>query len=178
MSRSSARRRPDDLLYEAVSEGRRYPGMEHWLPLFHDRLETLFDYLPGTPLATRAAGGRRRARALHADLRLLRGAARGAEGRRPRRPTSRCRRSGFISPKTEWNERLDGRRAGAGHALRGAGGARRRSISARAPGAISRPSAPSRAPMCSRRSASTSRRCRRPASASPSRCGARARASA
>ena len=42
---------PDDLLYEAVSEGRRYPGMEHWLPLFHDRLETIFDYLPGTSLA-------------------------------------------------------------------------------------------------------------------------------
>ncbi len=41
---------PDDLLYEAVSEGRRYPGMEHWLPLFHTKLETLFDYLPGTPL--------------------------------------------------------------------------------------------------------------------------------
>ena len=41
---------PDDLLYEAVSEGRRYPGMEHWLPLFHDRLDTLFDYLPGTPV--------------------------------------------------------------------------------------------------------------------------------
>src|SRR5882672_5859767 len=42
---------PDDLLYEAVSEGRRYPGMEHWLPLFHNRLETVFDYLPGTPVA-------------------------------------------------------------------------------------------------------------------------------
>ncbi len=42
---------PDDLLYEAVSEGRRYPGMEHWLPLFHSKLETLFDYLPGTALA-------------------------------------------------------------------------------------------------------------------------------
>jgi transcription-repair coupling factor (superfamily II helicase) len=42
---------PDDLLYEAVSEGRRHPGMEHWLPLFHNSLETLFDYLPGTPLA-------------------------------------------------------------------------------------------------------------------------------
>ncbi|HZL62208.1 MAG TPA: CarD family transcriptional regulator, partial [Pseudolabrys sp.] len=42
---------PDDLLYEAVSEGRRYPGMEHWLPLFHTKLETVFDYLPGTPLA-------------------------------------------------------------------------------------------------------------------------------
>jgi transcription-repair coupling factor (superfamily II helicase) len=42
---------PDDLLYEAVSEGRRYPGMEHWLPLFHTKLETVFDYLPDTPLA-------------------------------------------------------------------------------------------------------------------------------
>jgi transcription-repair coupling factor (superfamily II helicase) len=41
---------PDDLLYEAVSEGRRHPGMEHWLPLFHDRLDTIFDYVPGTPL--------------------------------------------------------------------------------------------------------------------------------
>ncbi len=36
----------DDPLYEAVSTGRMYAGMEHWLPLFHDRLETLFDYLP------------------------------------------------------------------------------------------------------------------------------------
>ncbi len=34
-----------DPLYEAISEGRRYPGMEHWLPLFHERLETLFDHL-------------------------------------------------------------------------------------------------------------------------------------
>jgi len=42
---------PDDLLYEAVSEGRRYPGMEHWLPLFHESMDTLFDYLPGTPVA-------------------------------------------------------------------------------------------------------------------------------
>jgi transcription-repair coupling factor (superfamily II helicase) len=42
---------PDDLLYAAVSEGRRYPGMEHWLPLFHDSLDTLFDYVPGTPVA-------------------------------------------------------------------------------------------------------------------------------
>ncbi|HEY0293589.1 MAG TPA: transcription-repair coupling factor, partial [Hansschlegelia sp.] len=36
----------DDQLYAAVSEGRRYPGMEHWLPLFHDGLATLFDHLP------------------------------------------------------------------------------------------------------------------------------------
>ncbi|KNG95283.1 transcription-repair coupling factor [Pseudaestuariivita atlantica] len=36
----------DDPLYEAVSAGRKHQGMEHWLPLFHERLETLFDYLP------------------------------------------------------------------------------------------------------------------------------------
>jgi len=35
-----------DPLYEAVSAGQRYIGMEHWLPLFHERVETLFDYLP------------------------------------------------------------------------------------------------------------------------------------
>ncbi|MBL9095453.1 MAG: transcription-repair coupling factor, partial [Alphaproteobacteria bacterium] len=34
----------DDPLYEAVSAGRKHAGMEHWLPLFHERLETLFDY--------------------------------------------------------------------------------------------------------------------------------------
>ncbi len=36
-----------DPLYEAVSAGHTYAGEEHWLPLFHDRLETLFDYAPG-----------------------------------------------------------------------------------------------------------------------------------
>ena len=40
----------DDLLYEAISEGRRLPGLEHWLPLFHERLDTLFDYLDSVPL--------------------------------------------------------------------------------------------------------------------------------
>ncbi|HWB49808.1 MAG TPA: transcription-repair coupling factor [Stellaceae bacterium] len=36
----------DDALYESVSAGRRYAGMEHWLPLYYERLETLFDYMP------------------------------------------------------------------------------------------------------------------------------------
>ncbi len=36
----------DDPLYEAVSAGRKHAGIEHWMPFFHDRLETLFDYLP------------------------------------------------------------------------------------------------------------------------------------
>ena len=34
-----------DPLYEAVSEGRRLAGMEHWLPLFEERMATLFDHL-------------------------------------------------------------------------------------------------------------------------------------
>ncbi|MGP1358808.1 CarD family transcriptional regulator, partial [Roseicyclus sp.] len=37
----------DDPLYEAISAGRKHQGAEHWLPFFHERLETLFDYLPG-----------------------------------------------------------------------------------------------------------------------------------
>jgi transcription-repair coupling factor (superfamily II helicase) len=41
---------PEDMLYEAVTEGRRYAGVEHWLPLFHDKLDTLFDYVPGAPV--------------------------------------------------------------------------------------------------------------------------------
>ncbi len=36
----------DDPLYEAVSEGRHYSGLEHWLPLFYERLDRLSDYLP------------------------------------------------------------------------------------------------------------------------------------
>ncbi len=40
----------DDPLYEAVSAGRKHAGMEHWLPLFHERLETLFDYTGEAPV--------------------------------------------------------------------------------------------------------------------------------
>ena len=36
----------DDPLYESVSAGRKTQGMEHWLPLYYERLDTLFDYLP------------------------------------------------------------------------------------------------------------------------------------
>ena len=39
-----------DALYEAVSEGRRHQGLEHWLPLFYEKLDTLFEYCAGAPL--------------------------------------------------------------------------------------------------------------------------------
>ncbi|MGH7247233.1 MAG: CarD family transcriptional regulator, partial [Pseudomonadota bacterium] len=41
---------PDDPLYQAVSEGRRYAGMEHWLPLFHRGMETVSNYLGNAPV--------------------------------------------------------------------------------------------------------------------------------
>ncbi len=41
----------DDPLYEAVSAGRKHQGIEHWLPFFHEKLETLFDYLPGATIS-------------------------------------------------------------------------------------------------------------------------------
>ena len=42
-----------DPLYQAVSEGRRMAGMEHWLSLLEERLDTLFDHLGGGDLVVR-----------------------------------------------------------------------------------------------------------------------------
>ncbi len=36
----------DDPLYEAISDGRNFMGSEHWLPLFYDHMDTVFDYIP------------------------------------------------------------------------------------------------------------------------------------
>ncbi|WP_300030028.1 transcription-repair coupling factor [uncultured Roseobacter sp.] len=41
----------DDPLYEAISAGRKHQGAEHWLSFFHERLETLFDFLPGATVS-------------------------------------------------------------------------------------------------------------------------------
>nr|WP_246273012.1 transcription-repair coupling factor [Oricola thermophila] len=40
----------DDALYASVTSQQRFAGMEHWLPLFHDELTTLFDCLPEAPV--------------------------------------------------------------------------------------------------------------------------------
>jgi transcription-repair coupling factor (superfamily II helicase) len=45
-----------DPLYEAVSDGRRLAGMEHWLPLFEPDLVTLFDWLAADDVVVRDAG--------------------------------------------------------------------------------------------------------------------------
>jgi transcription-repair coupling factor (superfamily II helicase) len=38
--------REEDALYESVSAGRKHAGMEHWLPFYYEKLDTLFDYVP------------------------------------------------------------------------------------------------------------------------------------
>jgi transcription-repair coupling factor (superfamily II helicase) len=45
-----------DPLYQALSEGRRLAGMEHWLPLIEEKLSTLFDHLSDDDLIIRDAG--------------------------------------------------------------------------------------------------------------------------
>jgi len=44
-----------DPLYQALSEGRRMAGMEHWLPLLEERLDTLFDHLDENDIVLRDA---------------------------------------------------------------------------------------------------------------------------
>jgi transcription-repair coupling factor (superfamily II helicase) len=44
-----------DPLYQTLSDGRRMAGMEHWLPLLEERLETLFDHLGESDLVIRDA---------------------------------------------------------------------------------------------------------------------------
>ena len=39
-----------DLLYGAVSEGRRHPGLEHWLPMFNDSLHSLNEFVGDVPM--------------------------------------------------------------------------------------------------------------------------------
>ena len=97
----------DDPLYAAVSEGRRYPGMEHWLPLFSEGLATLFDHLADArvvldPLVDDAAGERLAQIADYHDAR--------AEALKHDRSPSAYKPlpadALYLSPK-EWRERLE-----------------------------------------------------------------------
>ncbi len=45
-----------DPLYQAVSEGRRLSGMDHWLPLIEDKLSNLFDHLGDDVVIVRDSG--------------------------------------------------------------------------------------------------------------------------
>ena len=96
----------DDLLYQSISERRRYVGMEHWLPLFSEGLETLFDYTSGSPaildhLVEEAVGERLDLIEDHYEARrsgLLAG-----QGGVPYRPLPPDR---LYLARAEWAERL------------------------------------------------------------------------
>jgi transcription-repair coupling factor (superfamily II helicase) len=45
-----------DPVYQAVSDGRRIAGVDHWLPLFEERLATLFDHLGEGDIVVRDTG--------------------------------------------------------------------------------------------------------------------------
>ncbi|PHP65766.1 transcription-repair coupling factor [Zhengella mangrovi] len=83
----------DDALYQSVTEGRRFAGMEHWLPLFYDHLETVFDLLPDAPvvfdhLAHDALEGRVAQIREHYEARIGQGDISGSVPYRPVAPES------------------------------------------------------------------------------------------
>jgi transcription-repair coupling factor (superfamily II helicase) len=99
----------DDVLYQAVSEGRRYPGMEHWLPLFHAGLDTLLDYVPGSPIALEplVEDAAKERLVQIADYYEARRQALGMDGGgAPYKPLPPDR---LYMGEAEWQERLDGR---------------------------------------------------------------------
>lgn len=101
----------NDPLYESVSAGRKTAGMEHWLPWFHDPMESLFDYLPDASVVLDDHVGQviDARRATIAEQFDARRAAMGARGRsdtvyKPVPPDA------MFPPEGEWNAWLSGRR--------------------------------------------------------------------
>jgi transcription-repair coupling factor (superfamily II helicase) len=97
-----------DGLYEAISEGRRFPGMEHWAPLFLGRMDTLFDYLADAPvlldrLSEEAASERFALIADYYDAR------REAHQKDPANaPYKPLKPEALYLSESEWKRRLDG----------------------------------------------------------------------
>ncbi|HUE78452.1 MAG TPA: transcription-repair coupling factor [Sphingomicrobium sp.] len=91
-----------DPLYQALTEGRRMSGMEHWLPLLEDNLATLFDHLGERDLVVRdhgtegALAARREAIADYHSNRL-RAMAAAPGSYRPLEPDE------LYLPKAEWD---------------------------------------------------------------------------
>ncbi|HMN87457.1 MAG TPA: CarD family transcriptional regulator, partial [Bauldia sp.] len=99
-----------DLLSASVPEGRRHVGMEHWLPLFFDRIDTLFDYAGDAPvvidhLADEAVGERLAEIADHYDARRT-ALETAKEGSVPYKPLPADE---LYLTQGDWNERLAAR---------------------------------------------------------------------
>ncbi|HEX9326278.1 MAG TPA: CarD family transcriptional regulator, partial [Reyranella sp.] len=104
----------DDALYEAVSAGQRHVGMEHWLPLFHERLETLLDYCPEAVVTAdhqiaEAFEARYDLITDYYDARLKTGGKGGMSGAADYKPVPPER--SYLKP-SEWDRLLDGHAVG------------------------------------------------------------------
>ena len=147
-----------DPLLESVEAGRVFPGMEHWLPLFHPDLVPLTAYLdaggrdrPRPPGARRDQGPRR------PDRRALRGAPAAAAGRHQLRRRTLPRAAAGAALSRRGRGRARAGRAAPGCEFSTFGPpprAARRDRPGRGPGrpcrrAISRPSAPTARSTCS-----------------------------
>ena len=107
-------RAADDPMYAAVSGGHRYQGLEHWLPLFYERLATIFDYLPEAPviLEQQAEEARDQRLAMIAEYYAARremGAGRFAEASMAYNPVPVER---FFLDRDAWEEALAARPVG------------------------------------------------------------------
>ena len=91
-----------DPLYQAVSDGRRMGGMEHWLPLFEERLTTLFDHLGDNDLIVRDGGADGALDGAPRRHRRLLRQPRADDGRRAGQ-LSPARADTLYLPKEEWD---------------------------------------------------------------------------
>ncbi len=96
----------DDALYNTVSEGGRRAGLEHWLPLFYERMATLFDYLPAGSLVGvdhQASEARDERLSMIEDAYQARASADRKSAYRPLEPSAL-----YLTTK-EWDEALSDR---------------------------------------------------------------------
>ena len=98
----------EDPLYQAISERRRFDGMEHWVSLFHPGMATLLDYLPGAAVsfdheADAVLETRLETVAEHFDARRSSQAASVAGGETPYRPVPPAR---LYLDQASWDRML------------------------------------------------------------------------
>ena len=97
-----------DPVYQAVSEGRRLAGVDHWLPLFEERLDTLFAHLSDDDIVVRdthdagAADARFEAIADYYENRT-RAQTAGPGSYRPLEPDT------LYLPREEWRDLIEAR---------------------------------------------------------------------
>ena len=125
----------DDILYEAVSAGQRHVGMEHWLPLFHERLETLLDYCPEAIVTAdhqiaEAFQARHELITDYYDARRKTGGKGGMSGGADYKPVPPERL--YLKP-SEWDRLLEGHAVAPAHELRRRSGRRQHDRSRRPP---------------------------------------------